>query len=59
VLMMWRAISARPYVAGAGGTPLKVVIQNAGEASYPDGWVDYKVRGLLRTSTRPTLRRRT
>ena len=29
-------------VTGANGTKLRVVIQNAGDASYPDGWRDYK-----------------
>jgi murein tripeptide amidase MpaA len=29
-------------VTGAGGSKLQVVIDNAGEASYPDGWHDYK-----------------
>lgn len=29
-------------VTGAGGSPLKIVIANAGDASYPDGWHDYK-----------------
>ena len=29
-------------VTGAGGSPLKIVVANAGDASYPDGWHDYK-----------------
>ena len=29
-------------VTGANGAKLRVVIQNAGDASYPDGWRDYK-----------------
>jgi len=29
-------------ITGAGGRPLKVVIDNADQASYPDGWHDYK-----------------
>jgi len=29
-------------VTGARGRALRVVVQNAGDASYPDGWRDYK-----------------
>ena len=29
-------------VTGAGGSRLRVVVDNAGDASYPDGWHDYK-----------------
>ncbi|WP_298917299.1 M14-type cytosolic carboxypeptidase [uncultured Algimonas sp.] len=28
-------------VAGAKGVPLRLVIENAGTAAYPDGWTDY------------------
>ena len=29
-------------VSGARGVPLTLVIENAGAASYPKGWVDYR-----------------
>ena len=29
-------------VTGARGVPLRMVIENAGEAAYPKGWVDYQ-----------------
>ena len=29
-------------VTGAAGTPLSLVLENAGKASYPPGWEDYR-----------------